>query len=383
MAAFAGYFHNQNQSPSDYPRPGVVMIPIEPESRNEAETLQWESQFYPIAVAQGSETGGDGGDGGNGPGGDGPGGNEPGDENVLELYEDLLNAPEEPSAYNLNSLRMVRSTSDEFRVNEKFEFWGEGAQGTFYSGENERRETEKYAILLSGNGNAEEYDRPTPQRAARFNDGKMESSPKEYNGECEKVSPSYMTGMKYGIYTKTIMEPGDSQGGADGDSSENGNGSGILAVCRIDANGPEAGTRDRFPDYTAMLPKRRGVLFEDKGCDSNERIFVGEPVIVVVSGGDRMIPSGAGSLFFDGEGQQFSSFYGVECRGTNTWTFRAEEEGFDSTRDIRTWYRKRVDHHQENSPWVIITDVQEPGEIEFTEGRWWVKLEYTDRQSGT
>ena len=92
LAAMAGYIQSEKQDRAQYSEPGVVLIPLQQESRNLAETLQWERQFVlrgvpamePIAVAQASETGGNGvnggvgGDGGNGPGAAvGPEGNVP------------------------------------------------------------------------------------------------------------------------------------------------------------------------------------------------------------------------------------------------------------------------------------------------------------------
>jgi hypothetical protein len=137
----------------------------------------------------------------------------------------------------------------------------------------------------------------------------VESEQRECQTPCKDDVLAYKTGIKYGIYDKKILN-GDDTDYTDTATGANRN-SGILAVARLDANGPAAGTKDEFPPYVQMLKKRLGELYRIDSTYANPVRFVGEPVIIVVSGGELV----AGMT---------PSLYGVEC-GEHTWKFKKKD----------------------------------------------------------
>lgn len=112
-----------------------------------------------------------------------------------------------------------------------------------------------------------------------------------YPSGCDWVQPQIYTGNIPGQYS-TIWEGAPCTGGGSGPCD-------TFVVCRLDANGPEPGTEDKFPDVAEVLPKRGG--------------FASCPVIRIRS------PSGDGYR----SGYRGCSLFGTIADGTNVWTLEA------------------------------------------------------------
>ncbi len=276
----------------------------------------------------------------------------------------------------LNTLIFMSSFSDEVPKDdvltfpsEPYERWREKDANIVMRGSGTCDPKPKYTVTLvpRPETRTDEYDMPlaTTKTFARFIEtDDTESLEKECKPDCIEIA--YYSGIMYGIYdklitgvapTKIINNPCKATtipGGSSPDSK-----SGILAVARIDANGPLAGTIDAFPQYVPMLPRRSGVFIAGNK-------LVAEPVIAVISGGVPVwgVPS----------------FYGVICGNQNVWKFKAIDAGYEKPY-TRTWYKQRVGtegrvefESREDSTTKEVSE-------SFAEGRWNVILEYKNQNN--
>ena len=215
--------------------------------------------------------------------------------------------------------------------------------------------------------NAVNDAKDSPKFSASFG-GSPISDCKACNGACDAVSPDYVTGTKYGSYETSIISslcpPPNNCGGTKG----------MLDIGRLDANGPDKSTsKDQFPQKTYLLPKRSGVLVTDPGTP--KECIVGEPVIIVLSGGVTTI---AGEdLGAAGTGIQSPGFYGVQHDGLDKWTFEAKDDGYDATKHDRQWYIELAGGGGKTALGAGKTLTHT-----FDLGRWNVILEYKDIASG-
>jgi PKD repeat protein len=229
----------------------------------------------------------------------------------------------------LNTLTFMNSTSDESPSKpstssyvEPKEVWTEQARAFKQIGANTCNPPPTYYITLTPAG-AQNDEKDDPKLNARFANGTQISPTLQCLSGCQSLA--YWTGTKYGIYTKTItVDSSKVKLPIDPCKSNNTPGkvdvsvdAGKLVVARLDANGiltsPAPGTRDEFPQYVEMMPKRSGKLFTVSNISGTPTlVFVGEPVIIVTSGGED---AGFGT----------PSLYGVEC-GNHTWEFQAQDD---------------------------------------------------------
>ena len=287
----------------------------------------------------------------------------------------------------LNTLTFMNSTSDESTSTsslsyyiEPWEWWAEQARDFAQIGANTCNPPPTYYVTLTLAG-AQNDERDLLKRGARFANGTQISPPLQCLSGCQSLA--YLTGTKYGLYTKQITvdsskvklpinqckennTPGKVDVSVEG---------GKLVVARLDANGPlpgvggsevgpspQPGTRDQFPRHVEMMTKRSGKLYMVSNISGTPTLaYVGEPVIIIKNGGED---AGFGT----------PSLYGVEC-GNHTWEFQAQDGLADISANLRpnlTW------------KWSVDGTVAQAGSaipvpmytVPLATGRHIIKLEY-------
>ncbi len=259
-------------------------------------------------------------------------------------------------AKSLNTLTYMRSTTDEVDpTGEKIEGWAERNDQKF-RGVEECGNTSgcdcEYEVVIKEKKAAND-PKDEPKTNARYKNESVVSNEEPCDNACGPIDPEYTTGTKFGLYDKILREAGASGGKP----------SGTLWVGRLDTSGKESGTLDMFPQAICEIPQRSGVLVDAQGRK------VDEPVIIVLSGGEKVISGG------DSQGTKQPSFYGVDDNNTNIWSFKAKDDGFEQSTYTRRWYlqnaRDLVDIRE-----IVPVNSDEVKNYEIPVGRWYIRLVY-------
>lgn len=267
--------------------------------------------------------------------------------------------------FSYNTLTyMISNTNEDKKNGETKEGWSMRS-GVFYNEDNPPTGDNSRTRITPINAKNDKPD--FPKIGASFG-GSPLSSCKACNGKCDPVGPAYITGTKYGSYAKTITieqcpKPNNCAGTT-----------GRLDVARLDANGPNMKTTmDQFPQKACLLKKRSGILVKDAGTP--KECVIGEPVIIVKSGGENTIAGN--SLGSVSKGIQKPSFYGVKHGGKDVWTFEAKDDGYDGVKHDRKWWIQNAFGGAKISKGTGKTMTHT-----FDIGRWNIILEYRDIATG-
>lgn len=146
----------------------------------------------------------------------------------------------------------------------------------------------------------------------------------------------------------TVNEPGRYDKTITGVSCSGEGKSGWYTIARLDAHGTDSGTSDPLKAHVGAMRRREGTAHQ--------------PVIIVHSGGEGG-----------------SSFYGVECKGSNTWVFEAKYDDPPAEMDrVKPTYRHawQFNGTGDRDDVEVETDAKNPKKITvtFPPGRWYPGL---------
>jgi len=275
--------------------------------------------------------------------------------------EPVINGPICRAFSNNTLIFMDAGSNEDTETLESQEIWVQ-RNAFFVSGEADTVAVDYLVAIIPDGAVNDTLDEP--KLPALFDRGAtctVNSDCKPCDSTCEIVIPDFKCGTKYGKYKKLLLNCEDPTIGGE---------SGKLIVARLDANGPDTtNTLDQFPPVAGMLKKRSGKLFE---TIEGEEVLIAEPVIIVLVGGEQVIDPPPVEPPIT---TQIPSFYGVECNGTNKWTFRAKADGFDISKHNRCWFVHKVGEARAATPDGTDEEFTTPF---LTAGRWIVELEFSD-----